>query len=81
MSIINNTFDKWVATTPVMKITLWVILLYSVFSFTNGVDIDGYEYGWTKLHSIFYWGPHFILGMIIYKYHEASKRAKEKEKE
>lgn len=79
MSIINNTFDKWVSTTPVMKISIWVILIYVVFSFTDGVDIDGYEYGWTKWHTLFYYGPHFLLGIVIYYYHLASKRLREKE--
>lgn len=80
MGLVNKLFDNWVATTLILKITFWIILVVVVFSFADEVAFDGELYGWTKLHTVLYYGPHFLLGMIIYLYHLASKRAREKAK-
>lgn len=79
MSIIKKAFDKWVSTTVVMKVTLWLVVIFLTITFSSNIKFDGLYYGWTTLHTVLYYGSFFLLGVIINFYHKASVRLKEKQ--
>jgi hypothetical protein len=78
----NKLFDKWVSTTTVMKVTLWVVIVLLLINIAGAFGLAGdeayYEGESTFFFDVIYYGCYFLLGLIIVQYHNASKRLKEK---